>query len=349
MGTLEPMARKLRIEYGGATYHVMARGNQGRDIYADDGDRKLWLRTLTQACEKTGWRIHAWVMMGNHYHLLLETPEPNLVAAMKWFQGTYTQRYNARHGVFGHLYQGRYKALVVDGTGGNYLAVVSTYIHLNPARAGLIRIGQEPLRTYPWGSYPLYLKGAGERPLWLVTERVLGSLGLGPEECRGYEAYVEGRVLELGIQQGQEGLAKEWKGIRRGWYLGGAELRQRMLRLMDAPLRQGRKNSHSGEVRREHGEEQADRLLQAALPVAGLDQSQLEARPKGSAEKQVLAWWLCQHTTVRRRWLSERLGMGDESRVTQAICHVENGVDRDTARLKKHLEAVYERSIMPEP
>jgi REP element-mobilizing transposase RayT len=108
------MARKIRIEYAGAAYHVMARGNQGRDIYTDDSDRKLWLQTLAEATEKTGWRIHAWVMMSNHYHLLLETPEPNLVAGMKWFQGAYTQRYSysSRHGLFGHLYQGRYKALV---------------------------------------------------------------------------------------------------------------------------------------------------------------------------------------------------------------------------------------------
>jgi len=84
------MARKIRIEYAGAAYHVMARGNQGRDIYADERDRKLWLETLGEACEKTGWRIHAWVMMNNHYHLLLETPEANLVAGMKWLQGTYT-------------------------------------------------------------------------------------------------------------------------------------------------------------------------------------------------------------------------------------------------------------------
>jgi REP element-mobilizing transposase RayT len=98
------MARKIRIEYAGAVYHVMARGNQGRDIYADDQDRKLWLEALAEGCEKTGRRIHAWVMMGNHYHLLLETPEANLVAGMKWLQGTYTQRYNSRRKLFGHLY-----------------------------------------------------------------------------------------------------------------------------------------------------------------------------------------------------------------------------------------------------
>ena len=86
------MARKLRIECEGATYPVMARGNQGRDLYADGGDRKLWLHRLAEACAKAGWRVHAWVMMSHHYHLRLETPEPNLVAGMAWLQSTYTIR-----------------------------------------------------------------------------------------------------------------------------------------------------------------------------------------------------------------------------------------------------------------
>ncbi len=90
------MARPLRIEYAGAVYHVMARGNQGQAIFCDDKDRQRFLETLGQACEKTGWHIHAYVLMGNHYHLLVETPEGNLVAGMKWLQGTYTQRHNAR-------------------------------------------------------------------------------------------------------------------------------------------------------------------------------------------------------------------------------------------------------------
>src|SRR5664279_4406335 len=158
------MARKIRIEYAGAAYHVMARGNQGRHIYADDRDRKLWLETLGEACAKTGWHIHAWVMMNNHYHLLLETPEANLVAGMKWLQGTYTQRYNSRHEIFGHLFQGRYKAVVVEPEAGNYFAVVSTYIHLNPARAGLIRVGQERLVRYRWSSYPWYVTAGEARP-----------------------------------------------------------------------------------------------------------------------------------------------------------------------------------------
>ena len=93
------MARPLRIEYAGAVYHVMARGNRAQAIFRDDQDRLGFLETLGEACEKTGWRVHAYVLMGNHYHLLVETPEGNLVAGMKWLQGTYTQRFNGRHKV----------------------------------------------------------------------------------------------------------------------------------------------------------------------------------------------------------------------------------------------------------
>ena len=119
------MARPLRIEFAGAVYHVMARGNHGRAICADDKDRQMWVATLAQAWQRTGWKIHAWVLMGNHYHLLLETPEPNLVQGMKWLQGTYTQRFNARHRKRGHLFQGRYRAVPVEVQSREYFQTVS--------------------------------------------------------------------------------------------------------------------------------------------------------------------------------------------------------------------------------
>ena len=121
-----------------------------------------------------------------------------------WFQSNYMQRYNSRHRVFGHLYQGRYKATIVDGRAGNYFEVVSTYIHLNPSRARLIRIGKDRLNRYGWSSYPWYLKGRKSRPGWLEVGRVMGVVGLGPEDGEGYEAYLEGRVLELGMKAGRQ-------------------------------------------------------------------------------------------------------------------------------------------------
>ena len=144
----------------------MSRGNHQEAIYQDDIDRQIFMETLTEVCTRTGWRIHAYVLMGNHYHLLLETPEPNLVMGMKWLQGTYTQRFNAHHREWGHLFQGRYKALLIDNKSNDYFPIVSTYIHLNPARAKLfdlqegrlygavIRFTYEPL-SVPHGYTPI--------------------------------------------------------------------------------------------------------------------------------------------------------------------------------------------------
>ncbi len=315
----------------------MARGNQGQAIFADDLDRKLWLETLVEACAKTGWRIHAWVMMGNHYHLLVETPEGNLVAGMRWLQGTYTQRYNSRHSLFGHLFQGRYKALVVDEAAGNYFGVVSTYIHLNPARGGLIKAGKERLSQYRWSSYPWYLKARRQRPGWLVTERVMGDMVLAPEDRKGYEAYLEGRVLEMGLKAGRQVLEKEWKRIRRGWYLGGEGFRVRMLKKLKATFGKGRTASYSGQAKRAHGEAEAERFLARGLAVLGVGNGELAENAKGMAEKRVLAWWLRQHTTVGRRWISERLWMGEESGVSKAIGQVKGTPDAELNRLKQRL------------
>ena len=131
------MPRKVRIEFEGALYHIMCRGDRREEIFRDEQDRELFLSTLGQACERCGFVVHSYVLMRNHYHLLLETPAGNLVAGMKWFQGTYTVRFNARHRLDGHLFAGRYKAVLVEREEPSYGRVVSDYIHLNPARAGL--------------------------------------------------------------------------------------------------------------------------------------------------------------------------------------------------------------------
>jgi hypothetical protein len=132
--------------------------------------------------------------MGNHYHLLLETPHANLVVGMKWLQGTYTQRFNARHKLWGHLFQGRYKALPVEADNGEYFSALSIYIHLNPARAKLFDLENGKLSDFPWSSYPLYLKFS-QRPGWLRASRVLGAVGL-EDTAAGRSAYQ--RLMERG-------------------------------------------------------------------------------------------------------------------------------------------------------
>ena len=106
------MARSLRVEYPGAYYHVMARGNRREDIFLDDDDRRFFLRAVSEACAQTGWLVHAWVLMSNHYHLCIETPEANLVDGMKWLQNTHTRRFNVRRRAWGRVFGDRYKAVV---------------------------------------------------------------------------------------------------------------------------------------------------------------------------------------------------------------------------------------------
>ncbi len=123
------MPRKLRVEYPGAMYHVMSRGDRREDIFLDDVDRQDFIKTLAEACQKTAWRVHAYCLMGSHYHVVLETPNANLVAGMAWLQSPYTIRLNHRHKLFGHVFSGRYKAQLVEGSGDGYLRTAGDYVH----------------------------------------------------------------------------------------------------------------------------------------------------------------------------------------------------------------------------
>jgi len=183
------MPRKARVEYEGAIYHVMDRGDRLEDIFRDDKDRELFLKTLGEVCVRCGWIVHCYVLMGNHYHLLLETPKPNLSRGMRLLQGIYTIRHNARHRLRGHLFQGRYKAIVVDGGAGTYFRTVCDYIHLNPVRAGLLAEGKL-LLDYPWSSFPAHVGAPLKRPTWLQSEWILGEIGE-RDTVRGRRCYRE--------------------------------------------------------------------------------------------------------------------------------------------------------------
>ena len=142
------MARPLRIEFPGAVYHITSRGNERKKIFWDDQDRELYLARLDQIHERFHWHVHAYVLMSNHCHLLVETPMANLSRGMRQLNGVYTQEFNRRHGRVGHLFQGRFKAILVEED--NYLLEVSRYIILNPVRAGMVERPEE----YRWSSYP---------------------------------------------------------------------------------------------------------------------------------------------------------------------------------------------------
>ena len=310
-GHLEGMARALRIEYPGALYHVMARGDGGRRVFESEDDAQAFLSLLGRACERCGWRIHAWVLMGNHFHLLLETPEPGLVAGMKWLLGVFSQGWNRRRKRRGHVFQGRYKAVPVnaDENQGQYFQVVADYIHLNPVRAGLAggRTGRA-LASYGWSSLPGYRKGRG--PQWLETGRVLAAYELA-EGGRGRRAYV--RSLE---ERAKDRSACKTEGseaeLRRGWYLGDSGFRDRLLELAEGLVKRVQRGSVSGAAVREHGEREAERLVVGGLKVLGLpvEAGKLRCLKAGEAGKAVVARLLRERTTVGNRWIAGRLGMG---------------------------------------
>jgi len=182
------MARPLRIEYPGAFYHVTSRGNEQKEIFKSQRDREKFLEYLASATGRYGAVIHAYCLMGNHFHLLLETPDGNLSQIMRHINGAYTTYFNIKRKRAGHLFQGRYKAILIEAD--RYLSELSRYIHLNPVRVGLV----ESPEQYQWSSYRSYL-GQSKPPEWLRTDFILACFAKRPVTAvKKYRAFVEDRL-----------------------------------------------------------------------------------------------------------------------------------------------------------
>ncbi len=332
------MGRKPRIEYAGAVYHVMCRGNKQEPVFEDDQDCKMFLDVLGVTCERTGWLIHAYVLMGNHYHLLIETPEANLVSGMRWIQGTYTKRFNARHHQWGHLFQGRYKALLVDSEG-DYFSVVSNYIHLNPARSKMFDLKNGKLTDYKWSSYPFYVRTA-KRPAWLVVDRTLGNMHL-EDNISGrirYRNILQKRVQEIAYSDKPWEIDEDWNKIRRGWYFGSSEFRDELIGALDGVMIGKRRDSFGGTESIRHDELEAQRLLMKGMEKLSLDVTELPKLKKGDVHKKVLAWYIRKNTSVRNEWISQKLHMGCLSNISHYVSEIEQTKDRRLCRMKKILK-----------
>jgi putative transposase len=237
------MSRPLRIERAGGWYHLTARGNERRPIFRDNRDRVHFCDLLGEMVDRFRVRLHAFVLMNNHYHLVVELTEPNLSRTGQWLNVSYSMWFNRRHGRSGHLFQGRFKSVVVDPI--QWGLELSRYVHLNPVRVGRLGLGKVDrqkmrvgasrapdgretkerlacLRRYRWSSYRAYV-GLGKRPEWLECDRIL-ELGGGKKEerTRNYRDYVESAV--------REGLEKSpWEELQDQVVLGGEQFLQ-MLR-----------------------------------------------------------------------------------------------------------------------
>ncbi len=232
------MPRQLRVEYEGAVYHVMARGDRREAIYHDDRDRFAWVGYLDQVCRRTEWRVYGWVLMGNHYHLLVETPRANLVSGMQWLQTAYTVWFNRRHNLSGHLFGGRYKAVLIDDgePSGNmlygYLGTVLDYLHLNPVRAGIVggRSGKS-LLDYRWSSLTgAYLCSPRKRPQWARVEMAFSLFDL-KDSAAGRRQFLERLELRVREEAARSCGARLPEAqslqstLRRGWSFGSQAFR----------------------------------------------------------------------------------------------------------------------------
>lgn len=301
------MARTVRLQYADALYHIVSRGDRGQIVFHDDDDRTLFLESLAQCCRRTGWLVHAFVLMPNHFHLLIQTPRANLVAGMKWLLGAYAIRHNTRHRLHGHLFAGRYRAQLISPSAG-YAELVADYIHLNPARAKLFPPTQ-PLRSYPWSSLGRFLNPDEERPNWLVADHVLSA---GETDPKRSAAELETRLERMRA----DGVEPEaFKDIRRGWCFGETEFRSR--RLGELAVKAG--PGHAGPEIAAAAELRAETLVSHALAQWNWTADELQSLPKGHPRKLELAMRLRAETSMTLRWIADRLRMGTSGHLSHLL------------------------------
>lgn len=246
------MSRPLRIEFPGAWFHVTARGNERRAIVRDDRDRQRWIGLLSELPGRFGLRVHGYVLMANHYHLILEIGELGLSRPMQWLNLSYTQWFNRRHRRVGHLFQGRFKAVLVEE--GGWCLKLSRHVHLNPVRITALGLGKEAraearmglsaavsaaqvavrlraLREFRWGSYRAYV-GRERPPPWLCVEVLQRRLARSRRGAQAaYRRYVEDAVRD-GLKE------NPWEQVQGQLFLGGAGLKAKVQNFLRAPSRE---------------------------------------------------------------------------------------------------------------
>jgi REP element-mobilizing transposase RayT len=198
------MSRPLRIEFHGALYHLTSRGDRREDIFENNLDRFCFLHVLDEVCDTYNWVCHSYCLMGNHYHLLVETPDANLSKGMRQLNGVYTQRFNSRHQRVGHVFQGRYKAILVEKE--RHLLELSRYIVLNPVRARMVRTAGD----WPWSSYRAVI-GYTESPAFLESDWLLATFAA--KRLEAITRYIE--FVDNGDDQ-----SAPWEHLKNQIYLG---------------------------------------------------------------------------------------------------------------------------------
>jgi REP element-mobilizing transposase RayT len=317
------MGRAWRIEFEGALYHVLSRGNERREIFYNDGDRILFLDTLGEMAERLEIDVYAYVLMTNHYHILMRTHRANLSKAMHWFGVSYTNRFNAIHGRSGHLFQGRFKSMVVENDA--YLIAVSHYIHRNPLRAGLVK----RLGDYPWSSYLAYAYGK-PKPEWLKTERLLSQMPHAKDRYRTYRESAQRHAKE------EAGL---WENLRHGFILGSQSfvehIRSRFLpECAHADIPEQKRLARDVDL---------EQVIAKACGLLGCDLGDFKKSPRVPArhvaERDVLIYILWQLGAFTNRQIGEALGLtgaavGQRIALMKSKCAADPSIQGQLADIK---------------
>ena len=311
----------MRLEYEGACYHVLNRGNYRRDIFADDGAKHSFLKCLDAAATKSGWVVHAWCVMSNHYHLALETPKANLVDGMRWLQVTFAMKFNRFRKENGHVFQGRYKSLIVDP--GDSLGPLCHYIHLNPVRARIVT--RDALASFTWNSLHSLIHPR-ERKAWYCPDESLDHAGGLDDFAPGRRRYI--RYLQWLSQDRKERKQQKFEQMSKGWALGTRSftkaLREEHKELAVA-LRRG---DHELEDMRE---EEREAALHALLKYLRKGPADISDDAKGATWKVAVAAEMKRRTTASNPWLSQRLNMGSSFRLSRLV----SACDRATGDVQK--------------
>ena len=293
------MARRLRIEYPGALHHVINRGNYRRGLFESVGAAEAFLVTLFEAADKFGWRVHAYVLMPNHFHLAVETPEPNLGEGMHWLQSSMATRFNRLRGESGHLFQGRYQALLIENVAA--LTRVVNYIHLNPVRAKIVPA--EQVAGFRWSSLAALLKGP--RPKSLKPQDWLRALGDWPDDAPGHRAYTD--YLKALAQDEAAWQREGLVGLAQGWAIGTLAWRRALAKEHAArALTAGLPRAERIELRQASWHAS----LSANLAKRGKTVSDLTTKPKKQSWKIEMTDEIRQQTGASIAWLAEHLQLG---------------------------------------
>jgi putative transposase len=303
------MARKLRLETECGIYHVLNRGNYRSAIFQAEKTKAAFLTCLDEACTKTGWRVHAWCLMSNHYHLAIETPRANLVEGMQWLQGTFSTRFNRLRRERGHLFQGRYKSLLVDPAGG--LGPLCHYLHLNPVRAKLRPVAQLPV--WPWSSLH-WVMNPKLRPSWYVPDAALDHAGGLKDTPAGRAKYLD--YLAWLAEDEPARKEQRFAEMSTGWVIGSEGFAKAAVQAHAATLGQGRRMAEETRVTQEAVWHET---LAGLLAKAGRTTDELASDGKSAEWKLALAAALKARTTVTNRWLGETLHMGNLHEVSRKV------------------------------